>query len=211
MWGARGRVSSARRILVALEAGSAARLTHSWAKRSKERLGLFLFCFLISGFSPFPGALGHGASGGLERGHAWAGRGCETAPAAPRRRISLCPHLHMHLSSQTLDKHCVIHLPRLSVHSAWGGGGQWGRGRAAEERAFHAFLPPDSSWYHGGRRASAPCPKIPTDSSVGEGSRHEGTGGAFRGSVPSGSPRRRSEGRDLGHFCSRGRQVSLEV
>ena len=40
--------------------------------------------------------------------------------AALRKRIGLCPHVRVHLSSQALDKHCVIHL--LNLGAGCGGG-----------------------------------------------------------------------------------------
>lgn len=53
---------------------------------------------------------------------------------SPGNRISLCPHLLVHLSPQTLDKHCVTHLPHLSVDWAWGAG----RGCRQEHRERHS-------------------------------------------------------------------------
>lgn len=67
-------------------------------------------------------------------------------PTAPEKNPSLSSS-SVHLSPQTLDKHCVIHLPKLAADLALEQGEEVQAG--AQGAAFRAFLPPDSSWYHG--------------------------------------------------------------
>ena len=101
--------------------------------------------------------------------------GARNCGGSPKKRIGFCPHLRVHLSSQSLDKHFVIHLPSLSVDSAWGvGAGQGGdRPEPKEPHSAHSCL----LTAPGTTAVSPGCPKIPADSSVGEQGQHEGTGG----------------------------------
>lgn len=123
----------------------------------------FPFCFLISGFCPFAGARG-AEHPGLERGRVeWT----ETVAAAPQKRIGLVL-MFVHLSSQALDKHCVIHLPTRGR----GGAGRGARGSPGSRvPAFQPLTAPGTA------AVSPRCPKIPADSSVGERGQRGATGG----------------------------------
>ena len=125
--------------------------------------------------------------------------------AALRKRIGLCPHVRVHLSSQALDKHCVIHLANLGTREP------------REPHSAHS-----SPLTAPGTAAVSPgCPKIPADSSVGERGQREGTGGISWGLPPTRPPQfRRESGAGVGRgdgpdssffFGLRDAQVSLEA
>lgn len=127
-------------------------------------------------------SLGHGGSGpGTQtcvRGR--DGKLCRQ----PQKRIGLCLHLRMHLSSQTLDKHCHSPSKPLCGLSPREQGRRGVQAERSKPHSVHSCL----LTAPGTTVVSPRCPEIPADSSVGELGQHEGTGRVSRDSASANVP-----------------------